>query len=526
MKHLNLYQTVLSLFLAVAVGACSVDMSTGVAINTESPTSTASTPEAKETGDVARPANWAEASHSDAADPNYAVVFPEASINQITITIAPEDWEAMQANMTELFGEAGTQADGGRFGPGGGQPPAGGEGGFIPGGGQPPADGNFAPGGGGGDMTPENPMWVEATLEFNGQTWSYVGVRYKGNSSLTSSWRSGTLSLPLKLDFDEFEDEHPEIDNQRFYGFKQLSLSNNFGDASYLRETVTYDLLEEAGLPAAETAFYEVILDYGEGPVSLGLYTAVEVIDDTVVDRIFGTEEGNIYEADGSGVSLAEGTAEQISASFQKENNETEADWSDIEALYAVLHSDLRTTHPEAWRAELEAVFETDSFLEWLALSAVIQHWDTYGGMSHNFYLYNDPESGQLVWISWDHNFVLGASAGGGSWLGSNGPQGGGGPGRRSTSLDKADVGAEWPLIRYLLDDPVYYAQYMSYLEETVNEVFTVSAMAAKYQALAEVVAPYVAEQGETAVFEAALQTLMETTTARVQAVNEFLATP
>jgi len=27
---------------------------------------------------------------------------------------------------------------------------------------------------------------------------------------------------------------------------------------------------------------------------------------------------------------------------------------------------------------------------------------------------------------------------------------------QRSTSLDKADVGEAWPLIRYLLDDPTY----------------------------------------------------------------------
>lgn len=36
----------------------------------------------------------------------------------------------------------------------------------------------------------------------------------------------GDSKLPLKLDFDEFEDDYPEIENQRFYGFKQLSLAN------------------------------------------------------------------------------------------------------------------------------------------------------------------------------------------------------------------------------------------------------------------------------------------------------------
>jgi len=175
-----------------------------------------------------RPAGWGEASHSNDAEPNYEVVFPDDQVNQITITIAPEDWEAMQANMTELFDEAGAGGAGRGF-PGGdferqpgqfsqpgqgdfpegteppeGDPPQPGEEGF-PEGFEPPQDGQrpamsdgLAPGGrpgggqpGAGDMTPVNPEWVEATVEFQGSTWSHVGVRYKGNSSLTSGWRSG-----------------------------------------------------------------------------------------------------------------------------------------------------------------------------------------------------------------------------------------------------------------------------------------------------------------------------------------------
>ncbi|HRE28149.1 MAG TPA: hypothetical protein PK954_16030, partial [Anaerolineales bacterium] len=72
----------------------------------------------------------------------------------------------------------------------------------------------------GGGMAPrdlENPMWVAATLTFNGQTWTHIGVRFKGNSSLRSAWSSGELKLPLKLDFDQFEDDFPEIEDQRFY---------------------------------------------------------------------------------------------------------------------------------------------------------------------------------------------------------------------------------------------------------------------------------------------------------------------
>ena len=497
--------------------------------------------------EVARPAGWSDETHSNDVDPNYAVVFPQDAVNTLTITIDPEQWAAMQANMTEILGEAGTGQGGfgGQGGPGGDfTPPEGGvppEGGTLPEGAAPPTgtrtppEGGFTrpeggPGGGMGgniDMVSETPMWVEATLSFDGNTWTNVGIRYKGNSSLTSAWSSGSLKMPFKLDFDEWEDDYPAIDNQRFFGFQQLSFANGFSDATYLRETLTYDLMQAAGLAASETAFYEVIIDYGEGPVSLGIYTAVEVIDDTVIENAFGDDGGNIYEADGAGVSLAEGTFDQIADSFEKENNEDEADWSDIEALYTALHAETRTTDPEQWRADLEAVFDVDTFLNWLAVGAVVMNWDTYGAMAHNYYLYNNPETGQLVWLPWDHNMTLGSGGGMGGRNDAGGGGQAGGPGgmagRSNVSLDKADVGDDWPLIRFLLDDPVYNERYLAFLAQA-GESFDAGALTARIETLAELLRPVVAAAGEEEEFDAAVTQLIATVAERDTAVSDFLA--
>jgi len=43
-----------------------------------------------------------DSAHSKNAEPNYAVVFPETAVNTMTITLSPENWEIMLANMTEL----------------------------------------------------------------------------------------------------------------------------------------------------------------------------------------------------------------------------------------------------------------------------------------------------------------------------------------------------------------------------------------------------------------------------------------
>ncbi len=478
---------------------------------------------------ASRPAGWDNASHSNDADPNYAVVFPQDKVNQITITLSPENWAAMQADMTKLFGAQGTGAALGGRGddPAGGQPQGEGmplppadmqppQGGMRPPqGGMPPGEGGFpgggrGPGGGGfgrnPDLTPTNPTWIEATVAFDGETWTHVGVRFKGNSTLTRAWRSGSAKLPLKLDFDQFEDTYSEIANQRFYGFKQLSLGNNLSDATYLRDALSYDIMEAAGLVTPETAFYELLLDTGQGPVSLGLYTAVEVVDDTVVERHFGDADGNIYEGDGAAASFAAGTDGQIKSSFQKENNTAAADWTDIQELYDVLHSTLRTSDAAAWRAKLEAVFDVDAFLEWLALNTTIQDWDAYGAMSHNYYLYHDPTTSRLTWISWDHNEAMGAS------------------GRGDTSLNKASVGQNWPLIRFLLDDPVYQAKYTSFLRAALTDAFVPAQLTKKIDSWSVLIRPYAAKEGQAQAFESAIGQLKTLLTQRAAAVETYLA--
>ena len=505
---------------------------------------------------VPRPEGWGEETHDKSADPNYDVVFPQDQVNRIDITIDPEDWQTMWDDMTELYGEFGASPEGGR--PGGGERPAQGAGappqgdGMPAGPGMPPqgegmpprgegvppqgegvpagpgvppqgadeqAGQAMRPGGGlprGGLGTDQNPVWVPATVEFEGDSWTNVGIRFKGNSSLQRTWGSGTMKLPFKLDFDEFEDDTPEIDDQRFYGFKQLTLASNFDDDSLLREKVTADVFRDAGVPSAHTAFYRVYVDYGEGPLYFGLYTMVEVVDDTVIQDQFEDDGGNVYKPDGNGASFADGTFSE--ASFDKETNQDEADWSDVLALFDALHAEQRTTDPAAWRDELESVFDVDGFLKWLAVNTVVQNWDTYGTMSHNYYLYNDPATGLLTWIPWDNNEALKAGRGGD---------------RGSLSLDLSGASERWPLVSYLRDDEVYYARYVSYVEETINGAFEPSKMAERYQELHDLIQPYVTgDAGETAghtfltsdaAFDTALEALIDHVYSRYDAAQAFL---
>ena len=467
--------------------------------------------EAAEADDeIVRPEGWSEATHSNSADPDYATVFPDEQVNRLDITISAENWAAMMADMATIYGPQGNSAAQGSLngGPGAARPAGGRPAGAQPGGEVPAgvAPGGGRAGGAGLEATEENPIWVPSTVEFDGNEWTNVGIRFKGNSSLRSSWTSGDLKMPLKLDFDEFEDEYPEIDNQRFYGFKQLSLSSNYQDDSFMRESVAYQVFDEMGVTTPETAFYEVYVDYGEGPVYFGLYTLVEVVDDTVIETNFEDDSGNVYKPEGVGSSFAAGSFNE--AGFDKETNADEADYSDILALYDVLGSNQRLTDPATWRADLEAVFDVDTFLRWLATNTVIQNWDTYGVAYHNYYLYTDPTTGQITWIPWDNNEALKSAGGRGATL----------------SLSLNEVGQNWPLINYLAADEVYYAQYVDYVGQVVESAFNPDSMEATYNALSDLIRPYAVREVSSSAFDAAVANLIAHADSRYAAVQSFLA--
>ncbi|AXE19734.1 spore coat protein CotH [Runella rosea] len=450
--------------------------------------------------------DWTTESHSNDVAPNYDIVFPQNQVNTLEITMTAADWTAIKTDMQTKSGTA--------FGAGGGAS----QGGMAPGGmvGGVPPGGNGA---GGLDIIPGDPIYVATTMKFNGKVWNNVGLRLKGNSSLSSIWRAGIYKLPFRLKMDEYEDKYPEIDNQRFYGFKELSMSPAFSDNSLIREKVVADIFRMGGVAAARTAFYKVYLNFGDGLKYCGVYTMVEIIDDTMVKDQFGEGKGNIYKPESTFQTF-------VQSQFEKKNNETTADYSDVQAFVAALNSTDRTTNAAQWRNNLEKTFNVDNYLKFLAINNTIVNWDTYGAMAHNYYLYNSPTN-RLTWIPWDHNMSMTSTTGGGN------AGGAGGGGRAAVSLAMTEVGTGWPLIRYVAADPVYYAKYKQYVRTFADEVFTTAKMNELFDKYANLITPYVngtekevapyTNLTNTAAFATALTVLKQHVSTRNQAVNTFL---
>lgn len=425
--------------------------------------------------------NWSDATHSKEVDPNYDIVFNQSEVMVLDIVIKKEDWGKMQADLAKDDWATMQANMGGR--------------------------------GGISTIFYYDPIWVESSITYEGITWDHVGIRYKGNSSLLIPYRSGNRKLSFKLDFDEFEDDYPEINNQRFYGFKQLNLSNNFFDQSLMREKIAADLFREFGLVASETAFCVLNVDYGKGSQFYGVYTLIEEMDNTTIKTQTGDDSGNLYKPEGDAATFASGTYDEDE--MEKKNNDDEADYSDVAALYEVINKRTRTTDTESWKSDLEEVLNVDGYLKWLAANIVIQNWDTYGIMPHNFYLYNDPNSNQLNWIPWDNNTAFGTI---------------GIDNRSPLPLDLSGVSGEWPLISYIIVIPEYKGIYNAYVQEFVDEVFTMEAMTATYDTYYELLKEYAYAEGvgytslsSDAEFDKAVETLKSHVEQRKEAVDSYL---
>lgn len=433
-----------------------------------------------------RPASWDPATHGNDVRPNHAEVFADDRVKSISIEMSAETRQKMLDEMTALLGPPG-------------QPIAG-----LPM--SLPVRGEVID-----DLTP-TPAYFPVTVRQDQRVWTHVGMRYKGNSTLYQSWHRKSLKISFRLHFDHFEDAQPQIEDQRYHGFRELVFAAGFGDGASMRDKIASEVMRGVGMPAARSAFYRVFVDVGQGPEYWGLFTLLEDPTDSLIKTDFVDDSGNMYKPDGPGADFTRFD----SMGFPKKTNEAARDWSDVERAVAALHAP--RTAAETWRGGLEAAFDVDGFVRWLAFSRVLNHFDGYGTFAHNYFLYGDPaKKGRLVWIGWDHNNML-ASANYFPKL--------------SVMMDEVDQ--TWPLIRYVMDDQVYRERYREALRVLLEGPCSKSRFDARVQQLHEMITPFVTgAEGERAPythlanpnqFRSALTSLITAADARREEVRQALA--
>ena len=128
--------------------------------------------------------------------------------------------------------------------------------------------------------------YVISTVVIDNNAINNVAIRTKGNSSLRDIVKSDSDRYSFKIEFDHYDD------SLSYYGLDKLALNNMYQDNTYMKDYLAYQMLDfmDADAPLASYAYITV---NGE---DWGLYLAVEAVEDSFIDRVYGTDsDGNLY---------------------------------------------------------------------------------------------------------------------------------------------------------------------------------------------------------------------------------------
>lgn len=271
-----------------------------------------------------------------------------------------------------------------------------------------------------------------------------VGIRLRGNTSRTQPKRS------FKIKFKEFE-------GGKFYGYKKFNLKAENNDPSMVREMLAMQTFRNANVAATKTHHAEVYIN----DEYMGLYLNVEQLDDEFLAARFNNDTGNLYKC------TWPATLEDNGELYNNDTYELKTN-KDINDRTILTHfvDVLNNTSDEAFQVEIEKVFNVQPYIRYLAVEALIGHWDGYSYNKNNFYLYENPDTGLIEFMPYDTDNTFGIN-----WLGDDKDWG------TRDVLDWATHGEARPLTNRILEVDSYYWKYIRELDKLIETVFNEEAL-------------------------------------------------
>lgn len=162
--------------------------------------------------------------------------------------------------------------------------------------------------------------YYECDVVINGETFYNVGIRAKGNTSLTNIANDDTTDrYSFKIKFDEY------VEGQTCYGLDKLVLNNNYADATNMKEAVIYDMYAYLGADASLYNYSKISVN-GE---YYGVYLALEGVEDSFMMRNYGTKSGELYKPENMGFGDAPSDKRKPDWKPDWEKEDTESSESD-----------------------------------------------------------------------------------------------------------------------------------------------------------------------------------------------------
>lgn len=364
-----------------------------------------------------------------------------------------------------------------------------------------------------------NEEFIMADVIVNGTKFEKVGIRPKGNSSLSQVAQSDSQRYSFRLQFDKY------VKGQTCFGLTSFVVNNMLGDNTYMKEYISYDLMKEIGVDAPYFGFSNISVNGKDW----GLYLAVELYNDSYEQRVFGDTTGMLYNVKSMDVggNNADGNAGRMPGTVSdgappgeapgrvhgevpdrdgvegrqpggmgggRGSNGGSLEYTDDNASsYSAIFNNVVGKGTEAdYKRVIEALkalnegrdlgeyFDVDQILRYLAAHTIVVNLDSYSSsMAQNYYIYE--KDGKLTVLPWDYNLSWGGFQSGNA--------------SDVINFDTPVSGVEMssrPLIEKLFENEEYLSSYHEYLQELVDEYFADGRFEAKINEISALIDEYV----------------------------------
>ena len=300
--------------------------------------------------------------------------------------------------------------------------------------------------------------YYSCDVEINGKTFYKVGIRPKGNTSLSSIASDPTTDrYSFKLEFDHY------VEGQNCYGLDKLILNNNYADATNMKEALIYDMFRYLGADASLYHYAGVSVN-GE---YWGCYLALEGVEDSFLLRNYGAADGELYKPESMEMGNGGGGFSQ-SGSGGANLNYIDDELDSYETIWdGEVTESGKKDHQRVIKAlknisegtDLEDSMDIENLLKYMAVHIFSVNDDSLSGnMAHNYYLYES--GGKLNLLPWDYNLAFG-----GMGMGNDASS------VVNSPIDNAFSGTDF--FDTLMENEEYHEKYLFYLQQLVDAYIT-----------------------------------------------------
>ena len=389
--------------------------------------------------------------------------------------------------------------------------------------------------------------YYSCNVVVNGKTFYSVGIRPKGNTSLSSIVNDpDTDRYSFKLEFDHY------IEGQTCYGLDKLILNNNYADATNMKEAIVYDMYQYLGVDGKDGDGWQMgekpdgedFSQKGEMPDGEDFPQMGEMPDGEDFPRKGEMPDGEDFPQKGEMPDrdnipqmgeAPNGEAADIKMGIMGGNGGADLNYSDddLDSYSTIWDGEITDTgkkdHKRVVEAlknisegtDLETYMDVDNILKYMAVHTFVVNDDSLSGtMAHNYYLYE--YNGRLNILPWDYNLAFGGMSMGGKM---------GGQSSGATSVINDAIDTPFSITDFfdaLLENEEYLEQYHGYLNELVEKYVNGGELEKTYERIRSQIDDLVGDD-PTAFYsyeeyEKAANMLMEVVQLRAKSVSSQLA--